>query len=93
MSRHPVAQARAAAATPVFDRFTEASDHLAGLLTDLLIILGTVLFASRFGIAATAWGAVAGAAAHLAIRAIGTTRTSFRLRPGFGKEAPQWPRQ
>ena len=43
MSRHPVAQARAAAATPVFDRFTEASDHLAGLLTDLLIILGTVL--------------------------------------------------
>ena len=47
------------------------------------IILGTVLFASRFGIVATAWGAVAGAAAHLAIRAIGTTRTSFRIRPAF----------
>jgi putative peptidoglycan lipid II flippase len=47
------------------------------------IILGTVLFASRFGIAASAWGAVAGAAAHLAIRAIGTTRTSFRIRPAF----------
>jgi putative peptidoglycan lipid II flippase len=47
------------------------------------IILGTVLFASRFGIVASAWGAVAGAAAHLAIRAIGTTRTSFRIRPGF----------
>jgi putative peptidoglycan lipid II flippase len=45
------------------------------------IILGTVLFAGRFGIVATAWGAVAGAAAHLAIRAIGTTRTSFRIRP------------
>ena len=47
------------------------------------IILGTVLFADRFGIAATAWGAVAGAVAHLAIRAIGTTRTSFRIRPAF----------
>jgi len=47
------------------------------------IILGTVLFASRFGIVATAWGAVSGAAAHLAIRAIGTTRTSFRIRPAF----------
>ena len=47
------------------------------------IIVGTVLFASRFGIVASAWGAVAGATAHLAIRAIGTTRTSFRIRPGF----------
>jgi putative peptidoglycan lipid II flippase len=47
------------------------------------IILGTVLFAGRFGIVATAWGAVAGAAAHLAIRAIGTRRTTFRIRPGF----------
>ena len=47
------------------------------------IILGTVLFAGRFGVVASAWGAVAGAAAHLAIRAIGTTRTSFRIRPAF----------
>ena len=47
------------------------------------IIVGTVLFAGRFGIAASAWGAVAGAAAHLAIRAIGTTRTSFRIGPAF----------
>jgi putative peptidoglycan lipid II flippase len=47
------------------------------------IILGTVLFASRFGIVATAWGAVAGAAAHLAIRAVGTRRTSFRIRLAF----------
>ena len=47
------------------------------------IILGTVLFASRFGIVATAWGAVAGAAAHLAIRAVGTHRTSFRIRFAF----------
>ena len=47
------------------------------------IIAGTVLFAGRFGVAASAWGAVAGAAAHLAIRAIGTLRTSFRVRPSF----------
>ena len=45
------------------------------------IILGTVLFGARYGIVATAWGAVAGAAAHLAVRAIGTSRTSFRIRP------------
>lgn len=45
------------------------------------IILGTVLFGATYGIAATAWGAVAGAGAHLAVRAIGTTRTSFRIRP------------
>ncbi len=46
------------------------------------IVLSTVLFAGRFGIYATAWGAVAGAAAHLAIRALGTRQTSFRIRPG-----------
>ena len=47
------------------------------------IILGTVLFGAMYGIVATAWGAVAGAAAHLAIRAIGTRRTTFRIRPRF----------
>ena len=47
------------------------------------IIVFTVLFASTYGIVATAWGAVAGAAAHLAIRAIGTTRTTFRIRPAL----------
>src|SRR4029079_11746463 len=41
------------------------------------------LCAGRFGIVASAWGAVAGAVAHLAIRAIGTRRTSFRIGPGF----------
>ncbi len=56
---------------------------LAPILYTTGIILGTVLFASRFGIVASAWGAVAGAAAHLTIRAIGTTRTSFRIRPAF----------
>ena len=56
---------------------------LAPILYTAGIILGTVLFASRFGIVATAWGAVAGAAAHLAIRAVGTRRTSFRIRLAF----------
>ena len=56
---------------------------LAPILYTTGIIVGTVLFASRFGIAASAWGAVGGAAAHLAIRAIGTSRTSFRIRPAF----------
>jgi len=54
---------------------------LAPILYTTGIIVGTVLFAARFGIVASAWGAVGGAAAHLAIRAIGTSRTSFRIRP------------
>ncbi len=56
---------------------------LAPILYTTGIIVFTVLFAGRFGIVATAWGAVAGATAHLVIRAIGTTRTSFRIRPAF----------
>jgi putative peptidoglycan lipid II flippase len=47
------------------------------------IIAGTVLGAERFGIVATAWGAVAGAVMHLAVRAIGTLRTTFRYRPSL----------
>jgi putative peptidoglycan lipid II flippase len=56
---------------------------LAPILYTIGIIVFTVMFADRFGIVATAWGAVAGATAHLVIRAIGTTRTSFRIRPAF----------
>ena len=44
--------------------------------------------AERFGIVATAWGAVAGAALHLGIRAIGTLPTSFRIRPAFRIRTP-----
>jgi putative peptidoglycan lipid II flippase len=54
---------------------------LAPILYTTGIVLGTVLFASTYGIAATAWGAVAGAAAHLGVRLIGISRTSFRIRP------------
>jgi len=42
------------------------------------IVAGTVLGAERFGIAATAWGAVAGALLHLGVRLVGTLRTTFR---------------
>src|SRR6478735_3819285 len=56
---------------------------LAPILYTTGIIVGTVLFAARFGIVASAWGAVAGATGHLAIRAIGTSQTSFRIRPAF----------
>lgn len=52
------------------------------------IVTGTVLFADRFGIAATAWGAVGGAGAHLAVRFVGTLRTSFRARPAFAFRTP-----
>ena len=52
------------------------------------IVLGAVLFSGRLGIHAAAWGAVAGAAAHLAIRALGTRRTTFRIRPAFAIRTP-----
>lgn len=56
---------------------------LAPILYSGGIVLGTALFANQAGIHASAWGAVAGAAAHLTIRAIGSRRTSFRIRPAF----------
>ncbi len=56
---------------------------LAPILYTSGIVAGTVLFADRFGIAATAWGAVGGAAAHLAVRVVGSLRTSFRIRAAF----------
>jgi putative peptidoglycan lipid II flippase len=52
------------------------------------IVLGTVLFADRFGIHATAGGAVAGALAHLAIRTAGIVQTSFRIRPRLHVRTP-----
>jgi putative peptidoglycan lipid II flippase len=56
---------------------------LAPILYTTGIVVATVLFAGRYGIVATAWGAVAGAVAHLGIRAVGTLRTTFRIRPAF----------
>jgi putative peptidoglycan lipid II flippase len=45
------------------------------------IVAGTVFLSDSMGIHGTAVGAVAGAAAHLAVRTIGLRRTSFRIRP------------
>ena len=61
---------------------------LAPVLYTTGIVVATVLFAGRYGILATAWGAVAGAVAHLGIRAIGTLRTTFRIRPAFHARTP-----
>ena len=46
---------------------------LAPILYPLGAILGTLLFADTLGIYAPAWGTVAGAAAHLAARAVGSS--------------------
>ena len=61
---------------------------LAPILYSGGIVVATLLFADRFGITATAWGAVAGAAAHLGVRFAGTLRTSFRVRPRFDGRTP-----
>ena len=52
------------------------------------IVVGAIVGAERFGIVAAAWGAVAGAVAHLAIRFAGTLRTSFRVHPAFRVRTP-----
>jgi putative peptidoglycan lipid II flippase len=44
-------------------------------------IIATLLFGEEYGVYAPAWGTVAGTAAHLSVRAIGSRRTSFRIRP------------
>ena len=45
------------------------------------IVVGTVVGGERYGIHATAFGAVGGAVAHLGIRVAGLWRTPFRIRP------------
>jgi putative peptidoglycan lipid II flippase len=52
------------------------------------IVLATFLFGHQYGVYATTWGGVAGAIAHFAVRAIGTTRTSFRIGPAFAIRTP-----
>jgi len=61
---------------------------LAPILYTAGIVAGTVLGAERFGIVATAWGAVGGAVLHLGVRTLGILGTSFRPRPGFGFRTP-----
>jgi putative peptidoglycan lipid II flippase len=52
------------------------------------IVLATFLFGHQYGVYATTWGGVAGAIAHFGVRAIGTTRTSFRIGPAFAIRTP-----
>lgn len=54
---------------------------LAPILYTSGIVGGTVLAGETLGIYAPAIGAVGGAALHLGVRAFGTTRTDFRIRP------------
>ena len=61
---------------------------LAPVVYPLGAILGTLFFADSIGIYAPAWGTVAGAAAHLATRAAGSFRTSFRYRPSLRVRTP-----
>lgn len=61
---------------------------LAPILYTSGIVIGAVLFGSRYGVHAAAWGAVGGAVAHLAIRAIGLLGTTFRPRPAFAVHTP-----
>jgi len=62
---------------------------LAPILYTAGIIGGTLVGgALDLGIAATAWGAVAGAALHLGIRGLGILRTSFRPHPALRVRTP-----
>lgn len=54
---------------------------LAPILYTTGIVLGTVVLGERMGVLGSAWGAVAGALAHLGIRLVGTHRTGLRIRP------------
>jgi putative peptidoglycan lipid II flippase len=56
---------------------------LAPILYTTGIVLGTVLLGPSLGIHGTALGALGGAVAHLAIRAVGVVRTGFRIGPSI----------
>jgi putative peptidoglycan lipid II flippase len=61
---------------------------LAPVLYPLGAILGTLLFADTLGVYAPAWGTVAGAAAHLLARVVGSLQTTFRARPSLQVRTP-----
>ena len=54
---------------------------LAPILYTTGIVVGTLVGRDALGIYAPAIGAVGGAALHLGVRAVGTSRTDFRIRP------------
>ena len=47
------------------------------------IVLGTLLLGPTMGIDGAAFGALAGAVAHLGVRAVGVARTGFRIGPAL----------
>ena len=54
---------------------------LAPILYTTGIVAGAVLLGPQLGVVGAAWGAVAGAIAHLAVRSVGAIRGGFRIRP------------
>jgi putative peptidoglycan lipid II flippase len=54
------------------------------------IVIGAVVLGQRLGVAGAAWGAVAGAAAHLAARTLGVVATGFRIRPRLSVRTPEF---
>lgn len=54
------------------------------------IVVGAAVLGPRLGVAGAAWGAVGGAAAHLAARTIGVVRTGFRIRPRLSVRTPEF---
>lgn len=63
---------------------------LAPILYTTGIVGGAVVLGPRLGVVGAAWGAVAGAAAHLAVRAIGAIRAGFRPRPRWAVRTPEF---
>lgn len=61
---------------------------LAPPLYNIGIVAGTVFLAGPLGIFGPAWGAVLGAAAHLAIRVVGVRRARIPLRPRLALRMP-----
>ena len=63
---------------------------IAPILYQAGIVAGAVVLGPSLGIAGAGWGAVAGAALHLAARAIGARRAGFRLRPRRAWRTPEF---
>jgi putative peptidoglycan lipid II flippase len=63
---------------------------LAPILYTAGIVTGAAVLGPRIGVVGAAWGAVGGAAAHLATRAIGVRRTGFRIRPRLAIRTPEF---
>jgi putative peptidoglycan lipid II flippase len=54
------------------------------------IVFGALILGPRMGVAGAAWGAVAGAAAHLATRATAAVRAGFPIRPRLAFRTPEF---